>query len=437
VAAATLFVVGAGTIVLPRMPQSWTNASYDADQAGFSALYVSLLGIGLLQGSDAARRFVLLVSLLAVPLGALLLFAPQPGVGWFGTTLALLALGLIGLLFRPPASAARAAAFGILAVIAAAAFVPAEILLARAPREAARRQLAEWTAPEARFEDRDLGVSLEPPAEWAILKRGNPYVAIPDPTLALAHWELSARAALELERDVRDVVALRTYEERYLERRSEHQPTLISEPGLETTVGDVPARRLSLTWTDDDVEYWGQVVLWRDQSRFFVWTTWCPAEDAEARSAIESLEKGLTITQPLAKAAAAAVMVISAEMPEFSKQTVEALLRHRETLAGSPPALTFREALYAASRGLQLVPREQVSDLAEVNGALYQLLPPAERARLSNYMDRVRAFDATVTAEDDEWAMRAVRGAFERLAEAKRTRLREILDTSALAALRD
>lgn len=433
-AASALLAVAAGSIVLPRLPREWTGMAQAEDAAGFLAVYASLLAAGLLQKSEPARRFVVLASVVGLPFCLLLAFAPLPGGRLFAAMWGSLLLGLFGLLFRPPASTARGAAFAVVAGAGALAFVPAQILLARAPLEQARREFAEWTLPQSRFEDATRGVRLELPPGWSMMKPGSPYLPPADRVLLLAHRDSTARATLHVEERVQGVAGASPYLGMVIEDWRSRQRDLEAGQATAVKVGTVDALRLEVSWAVEETSFSGRVIVWRDQSRFFTWTAWAEAEDLEGLAALDPLGQKLVATETLGAALTSALAAASTELPQFSRSTIEALLRYRPALVQSPPEATFREALYAASRGFSSVRSAEVRELGQLNGLLYEQVPEADRQRLLTYSERLRSL-MTVAPAEDAWAMRTTREAFLRLPEDAQERFRRAMDQLVLATV--
>jgi hypothetical protein len=432
VAGSILFALAAACIARSWLPDAWTGTHWDGGSTAFAAFYFALLGLGLVQGSDPARRFLILATgLLTLACGLALVVASARG-RLLGAALAALAVGLAGLAVFPPASRLRTTVCAALAVAGLLAAVPSEILLAREPGDEARRRLAEWSLPDRSYAAAEDGVSLNVPGGWVLLRQGHPFTRIPGATVELAHGAPIARAALHVDRDAGAGDGLDGYLDRHLERWRRVAPNLQEQGRSPARIGDVPARRLDVAWTEGQQAYSGYTIAWRDSSTLLAWSAWHPARATD--SELDRLQAALAVKLPLTSAVSSATAALATEMPQLSPSTVAAVLSRKSWLARSSPGVAFREVLLALSRGFALLDREQVHDMGEVNAALYGSVPPGDRERLAGYMDRVRALQPT-TVEEDLEAMRATRAAVERLPENRRTRLRTIMDSAVLAGI--
>ena len=433
-AAVLLFVIAALCVVRAWLPVEWVAEAWNQGSALFAAFYLTLLGVGLAQASDPARRFVCLASVLLLPIAALSIVLGNTQDKLLGLALLALAAGLIGLLIGRRPSASRVAASLALGASGAALVFPMEIALARAPREAARRTLAEWTAAQTAYARDDIGVRLAVPQGWVLLRDGSPYVPVdPATVVVLLQAETEARAVLTLELDPRSGESLDDYLDRYLERWQQREPELAPHERGSATLGDVKARRVDVAWTREEVAYAGHAVAWQDASRTLVLATWYRAKDAEAaRPAVEELQAALVVTRPLQARIARTAAAAGPVMPQLSPHAIELLVARRPD---ADLAALFRESLAVASLGFQRLENDQVRDMGEINRALYGQMPPADSSWMEDYVRRVRAREPT-GSEEDERAMRAMAAAVGRLPETSRARLRSILEHAVAAAVR-
>jgi hypothetical protein len=187
-AAILVFVFAALCVLRSLLPADLVVDTWDSGGAQFTAFYLTLLGVGLLQSSDNARRFVCFLALPTALLSLLIVFTGEAGDRPVGLALLALSAGFFVLLFGRDASPGRATAGALVAGLGAAALFPAEIALARAPREEARRRIAEWREADASFARDDVGVRLQAPEGWVVLRRGSPFVPVDTSELvALVH----------------------------------------------------------------------------------------------------------------------------------------------------------------------------------------------------------------------------------------------------------
>ena len=420
-------------IVRALLPADLVVDEWDTGAAQFAAFYLTLLGVGLLQADEAARRFVCVAAAPAALLGVAILVT---GAGYeraAGGALVAFAGGLFLALLGREASTGRAAAGVVLAAAGSLLFFPAEIAAARAPREEARRRLAEWKAAEPSFERKDVGVRVAPPEGWVVLRPGSPFVP-PDSSdlVALLHDASGTRAVVRLDTELRGGESLDDALDRHLGLWRAREPELENGARADLRLGDVPARRVFVKWKREKVAWAGHLVAWKDASRTLVLATWYEA--ARLESALPEAEKAiaaLAVSRPLAARIAAAAATAAGQMPQMTPATVELLVARRPE--ADAPSL-FREGLATASLGFERLERDQVRDMGEINNVLYGRMSAADRVWMADYVRRVRSAQPT-TPEEDARAMRAMAAAVGQLPEASRERLRAILHNAVAAAL--
>jgi hypothetical protein len=432
-AAVLLFALAGLAVVRAWLPEDWVGETWDPGAAQFLAFYLTLLGVGLLQGSENARRFVVVASAPLLLLAAAVVLAGTGRERLFGLALGALAAGLGGLLFGRDPSAARTGAFVAVAAAGAALVFPLEIAVAREPRDEARRTLARWTAAEREWSRPDVGVRLSAPAGWVVLRPGSPYVeADPAVAVALLHERTEAVVALRVEPEPR-AGTLDEYLEGLAERWAGGESDLQVEGAVGTTLGEVPARRIGLSWSRKDGRFSGSLLAWQDARRTLALTARYEADAAEpALEAIDELRRTVSVTLPLTTRIAATAAAAAEAMPQLSRRAIEILVA-RQPDAGLPAL--FRESLAAASLGVERLDPRQGQDVGEINRALYGGMPAAEAAWMEGYVGRVRAAQPT-TPEEDARAMRSMAAAVNRLPETSRERLRAFLEMAVTAVVR-
>lgn len=455
-AAVVLFVIAVLCLVRAVLPADFVVDAWDPGGAQFFAFYLTLLGVGLVQSSDNARRFVWFASVPTLLL-AIALVATGGGLDrLFGFALGALAAGLILLLFGPRASARRVGIGLVLAATGAMAVFPMEITLARSAREEERRRLAEWRAPDQGLARPDLGVRFSDLEGWVVLRPGSPYVP-PDATavVAMVHEKSGARAVLKVDPDLRasdtpDAAVGRlvsAWRAREPGLEVEHEQVKGPEPGQEqeadqepddeapraVALGEVAGRRVDVSWERDKVAHSGLALAWLDASRAISLVAWYETQKGGAAAPeVERLVASLAVTRPLLARIAAAAESAAHEMPQMTRRAIELVVARRPD---ADTTTLFREGLAAASVGFQRLDPAQVRDMGEINRALYAQMPAADSAWMEDYVRRVRAVQPT-SADEDARAMRAMAAAVGRLPEASRARLRAILENAVSSAYR-
>ena len=128
----------------------------------------------------------------------------------------------------------RATAGGRVAALGVSGFFPAEIAYARAPREEARRRIAEWREADSAYGRADLGVRLQAPEGWVVLRKGSPFVpADASEIVALVHEPSDARAVISVDPDLHPGEKIDAALDRLVERWRRREPELV-EAGRST-----------------------------------------------------------------------------------------------------------------------------------------------------------------------------------------------------------
>jgi hypothetical protein len=123
-------------------------------------------------------------------------------------------------------------------------------------------------------------------------------------------------------------------------------------------------------------------------------------------------------------AAAAAIAAASEQLPHLRTETIEQIMASRAHRALAPPQM-FRLAGDAVERGRAALGPSSAAELDRLTEALRAELPRAERARLGEYLERVRARAVTAPFEDQEAAWLMARAA-RRLPAERLSRLQEL-----------
>lgn len=433
-AAILLFGFAALCVVRSLLPADFVVETWDRGGAQFAAFYLTLLGVGLAQSSDNARRFVCFVAVPTALLAVLLVLTGGALDRLVGLSLLALSAGLFVLLVGRDTSPVRTAAGVLLAGLGAAAFFPAEIALARAPREETRTRIAEWREADASFARDDVGVRLAASEGWVVLRRGSPFVPVEASELvALVHEPTGARVVISVDPDLHPGETLDAALDRLVERWRRREPELVEGVRSALQLGAIPGRRLDVEWTADEKDWAGQAMAWQDASRTLFLAAWYESDSqALALPAVASLTAALSLSRPLAARIATTVGVAAREIPQLTPRALELLVARRP--AADAPGL-FREGLVATSIGFGGLDRATARDMGEINSALYGQMSRADSAWMEDYVRRVRSAEAT-TPEEDARAMRAMSAAVNRLPEDARARLRAILEHAVVSALR-
>jgi hypothetical protein len=148
---------------------------------------------------------------------------------------------------------------------------------------------------------------------------------------------------------------------------------------------------------------------------------------AEARAAEES------------KAAAAAQLAqardaLAAELPQFSRPTVDALVAQSSAQV-LEPAEAFRRGQTLMSRGIGGLSAAESAELGNLMQVLYGNLAGAERGQLAAYLDTLRARGTLTKPEQDRAMQGLMKKAVTKLPAARRARLQALFDKAVKAGL--
>ena len=123
-------------------------------------------------------------------------------------------------------------------------------------------------------------------------------------------------------------------------------------------------------------------------------------------------------------AVALAVRAATQEIPLLSPHAAELLMSKSAARVLEPPE-AFRRAYGLVGQGLYALSKSESKEMGELHTALYASLPPAQRERLGDYIDRARHQYAT-TPEEDRQMSQLMKSAVLSLPADKRTRLQAL-----------
>jgi hypothetical protein len=386
------------------------------------ALGTLALGLALLPGWNLARRGVrialLLVAFALFPVFGIVWAQGERGAGLLALVSAWLFLsGLAALLPRTEGWAG--VAVGLL-VVAAAGY--GAFRFGRAPESAGSRQAREWASADRRYTDDTMGLILDLPEGWVVLKPGNPLVTAPPETrVTLAQPRQGGRGYLLASPAPRGVATADQYLDQVVARRRTERPEL--KPGLRANaiVGSLAGRRHDSTWSDGGVVQREVAVAGLDGWMGFALVAWMPEVAASRPDGLEALARGLAARGLLAVRLKEAVDAVVSEVPHLSAPAAEQLMAQSEARVLEPDQ-AFRRSLAALARLLPSLSRDETRELAALTTATYAGVPWANRARLAGYVERVRGTQATRPEEDREMAA-LMKAAEEKLTPARRLRL--------------
>ncbi|HEY2944425.1 MAG TPA: hypothetical protein VGN09_18475 [Vicinamibacteria bacterium] len=130
---------------------------------------------------------------------------------------------------------------------------------------------------------------------------------------------------------------------------------------------------------------------------------------------------------------ALAVRAATQEVPLLTPQAAELLMSKSAAQVLDPPE-AFRRAYGLVGRGLYALSRPESREMGELHTALYASLPPAQRDRLGDYIDRARSRYAT-TPDEDRQMSQLMKSAVLSLPADKRARLQALFEKALTAGL--
>jgi hypothetical protein len=130
---------------------------------------------------------------------------------------------------------------------------------------------------------------------------------------------------------------------------------------------------------------------------------------------------------------ALAVRAATQEIPLLSPPAAELLMSKSAAHVLEPPE-AFRRAYGLVGQGLHALSQSESKEMGELHTALYASLPPAQRDRLGDYIDRARNRYAT-TPEEDRQMSQLMKSAVLSLPADRRARLQALFEKAMTAGL--
>jgi GYF domain 2 len=288
---------------------------------------------------------------------------------------------------------------------------------------------------ERRFADEPLGITLEPPRGWFLLRQDNPVVmAPPEARAILIQPRLNGGGFLTIDPAPRGAASLERYQERLLEQRRQTKPTLTTVERGPLEVGKVAARRSVSTWQDGGKTFRELTAVWRDGWTHLALVIWFPEERASsADKELSSLLGAFAATGVLAGRIEQAVSRATAEAPHLSREVALRLMGESEAGALEPEE-TFRRASLFASSGLAALAAAEFREMGQLTTLLYATVAARDRGRLASYLEKVRARRLS-TADEDREMCAIMKTAFLKLPEPRRSRFRALYEKAVHAGL--
>jgi hypothetical protein len=360
------------------------------------------LGLALLPGWNLGRRVVRIVLLLVA-------FALFPVVGFLiaqgerGTALVALAAAwfLVSGLF-----ALLAPSLGwvglVLALVPVLAGGYGAVRFGLTPTSGAEAGVSQWATPDRIFTDGALGLTLDVPNGWVILKPGNPLVPAPDAArVTFAQPRHGGRGYLLAAPAPRGVSTADQLLDRALAGGEVGRPGFQAGARTNSLSGAVSGRRLDARWSDGSVPQSEVLLAGLDGWMGFTLVAWMPESDASRPDGLEALVGGLAARGLLAGNLSKAIDAAVAEVPHLSAPAAQQLMAETEARVLEPDQ-AFRRSIAALARLLPALTPAETRELTALTTAAYAGVPWADRSRLAAYVERVRRGDSTSPEEDRE-----------------------------------
>jgi GYF domain 2 len=387
------------------------------------ALGACALGLALLPGWNLARRGVRIVLLLVAfalfPVAGILIAQGERGAALLALASAwFLVSGLFALL--SPTLGWAGVALALLPTLAGG-YGALRFGLASATGQETP-SLRGWATADRRFTDDALGLTLEMPDGWVILKPGNPLVTAPEAArVTFAQPRHGGRGYLLAEPAPRGVSTADQLLDRVLAGGELGHPGFSAGARTNAAVGALSGRRLDAGWSDAGVAQKEVLVAGLDGWMGFALVAWMPEADAARPDGLEPLVGGIAARGILAVNLKKAVDAVVADVPHLSAPAAEQLMAETEARVLDPDQ-AFRRSLAALAKLLPSLTPAETRELTGLTTATYAGVPWADRSRLADYVERVRRGDST-RAEEDREMMRLMKTAETGLNPTRRLRL--------------
>jgi GYF domain 2 len=271
-------------------------------------------------------------------------------------------------------------------------------------RQRAEADIRNFGLPDRRFADDLLGLRLDLPEGWIVLRPDSPFFHAPTAKLRLAHPRLGAFGRLQAQVGTRGDHTLDAALDRTLEDWRLFAEGLKEQSRSDATVAGTPARKATVSWSVYGQEVRGTASVWRDGWNELALLAWGPGPSAtEVNTATNALVSHLQMAGVAAAKIRAAADTVGRATPELSRASVEALVDDR-LAAGQPTDDLPQASIRVVSRGLRALTAQESQEMGQIYNQVYKPLKEKERARLAAWLAQVRS--GAAVAPDEGQAMR-------------------------------
>ena len=256
----------------------------------------------------------------------------------------------------------------------------------------ARLEIQGEALPDRRYADPSLlGVVVEAPQGWLILRPDTRLVAPSDAKLILAQPSVGAFATLRVESRPRLVAGEDACLDTLVESWRLYRPKLqVLERG-DQRLAKGQGRLLHASWEEAGEPVQGSAVVFHDGWNYFTLQAWAPAGIGGAFvSEVHALARGIAPPGTLESRVEEAVRQVAVEAPELSKTAVRLLVQVRMS-SGQPTDDLPETSVRVVNRGLLALSTEESAEMGKIYAQVWGPLPEAERTRLARYLEQVRA----------------------------------------------
>jgi GYF domain 2 len=301
-------------------------------------------------------------------------------------------------------------------------------------RQRAEAVIRSFAQPDRSFADDALGLRVDLPDGWVVLRPDSPFFHAPTAKLRVAHPRLGAFGRLSAQVGPRGSHTLDDALDRALEDWRLFAAGLQEQGRSEARVSGTPARKASVSWSTEGQELSGTALVWRDGWNDFAFLAWGPAPaSAAVNTATDALVSHFQMGGVAAARIRASADAVSAAIPELSRASVEALVEDR-LAAGQPTEDLPQASIRVVSRGLRALASQESQEMGQIYAQVYKPLKEKERTRLAAWLSEVRS-GAAVPPEEGQAMRQVLSDGILALPEDIRGRLQALNEKAVAAAL--
>jgi hypothetical protein len=432
VAGFALLILAGGAAFVSIQPQYLPVEIAGAPWLAIAAA-LAVVGLALLTAREAvrvvARAVLAVIAAGLLPLAGFWLWRDGPGVTLYAPLAVTLVLAgvAIALTERP------ALLYSFVGVLVVAGGVMTAQRFVLAPEGESGRRLRDWASTTQSYSDSELGVTLELPRGWILLRDGNPYVApVSGTRITFAHPRLGAYGMLVAESPPDGAPTLAGQAGRMREQRRAALKPLEQTGSADARIGALPALRIAGALEREGQRFSEAMLVWRDGWVYFALAAWVPEGGPRGEKALDELLKGVSSAGHKEAALTAALDKVTREVPMLSARAAQTLMARSEAHVLEPDQ-AFKRAFDRLCRALPGFSRARSAELGQLLSSVYGGLSSQERQRLAGYVDRLRRQELTSPTEDLAMAGLMKSGVL-RMGEQRQSQLRGIFDETLGAA---